>query len=109
MKGATALPPPITSRTPIKRRTTMMGMSHHFLRSLINSQRSFKKSMCMCLLCKGSVFVNPDRIVASNRLFQPIRVGRIWQINNPLRPDNPFLCASDICRRLPVCSQLALL
>jgi hypothetical protein len=39
----------MTISTPISNKTTMMGMSHHFLRSFKKLQRSFKNSMAKYL------------------------------------------------------------
>ena len=40
-----ALEPPITSKTPSKSMMMMMGASQNFLRSFINFNKSFKKSI----------------------------------------------------------------
>ncbi len=45
MNGATADPPPKTSRMPSINSTRMIGANHHFFRSFRNPQISFKKSM----------------------------------------------------------------
>jgi hypothetical protein len=45
MNGATAEPPPTTSNTPMKIKSKMTGVSHHFLRSRMNVYRSLMNSI----------------------------------------------------------------
>jgi len=45
MNGATAEPPPITIRTPIRIKRRIIGVNHHFFRSFMNLNRSLRKSI----------------------------------------------------------------
>jgi len=47
IKGATALPLVKTTRTPIKRRITIAGISQNFFLSFKNPSKSFKKSIVL--------------------------------------------------------------
>ena len=63
MNGATAEPPPMTISTPISNRTMITGASHHFLRSFMKENKSFKKSIT-CLLFNCVIDIGLSRKVA---------------------------------------------